>query len=313
MSFTRQGPSNATPDQLQAALQDLCVTATAMANNEVGQTLRATVDLETLQAPSHRVGIEPNGWARFVTSLFPVLKVVQCQVAYGGPRTPAAGGVAAFNYTTVPAGMAFPEQAPFGVLGSSAPGGATGGMNAIMIAGGFVNWGRGRMGTRISMLYVNGWPHTSITETVDAGVTVLPVDDVTGWFNSADAVGATGRIFNQESSEIVHVIGATPNTAPTDINPEPHGPGTLTLAGPTTFAHTVGPAHGPIVTALPTTVRDATMLFAAAQGLRNGMATMTAPSLPGAATSSGTGGVQGAIKFLEEQAAWNLRSFKRTY
>ena len=300
------GQTNATPDQVLDELALICEIATTNVNGEVGQQLRATVDIEANQAPSHRCGILNNGMARFMTSMAPVLKVVQVQVAYGGPVIAAGGATAAFQYTTLPSGIAFPEQQPFGVYGSSAPGGATAGQNAILIAGGYVNWWAGRMGTRVLVTYVNGWPHTALTAPAVQGATSIEVDDVTGWYNSALTEGALGWIYDPTppggGNETIQCTGVTATGA---VNGEPAGPGTLTLASGMAYAHTAGP----LVSAMPTSIRDAAGLFAAAEGLRKGMAAITAPNIPG--SGGGSGSVQSAIEYLEKLAAIELNTFRR--
>ena len=89
------------------------------------------------------------------------------------------------------------------------------------------------------------------------------------------------------------------------VNGEPAGPGTLALASGLVYAHTAGP----LVSAMPTSIRDATGLFAAAEGLRKGMAAITVPNLPG--SGGGTGSVIAGIEYLEKLAVLELNTFRR--
>jgi hypothetical protein len=309
VNWGAQGPTNAQSNAQLARLSEVCEIATTDVNNTTSMNLRATVDTETLLGPGHRIGILPNGWARFVASMFPILKVVQVQTACGPPP---------FTWTTLPAGSAFPEQQPFSVYGSGSPGGSTGGQNAIYIAGCWVGWGNGRMGTWVAATYVNGWPHAGLAAAAPAGSLTLSVDDVTGWYNSVfvnpvtglTGLGASGRIWDGASSEVVEVVSVAATNAAGQL--EPSGPGTLTLAAPTVYAHTPASSGGPLISALPPTVRDAALLFAAAQGLRKGLGAITVPSLSGTSAGSG-GGAEAAIEFLLHEATVKLASFHRVY
>ena len=306
VSWSRIGGTNVTPNANEATLQLICVTATSLVNGEVGQMLRATVDTETLQGYGPRVGYE-GPFARFTTSMAPILRVVSAQVAFGPPVPSASGTTSSFQWTPIPAGSAFPVQTPFNVYGSGAPGGSTAGQNAIYIDANYVPRGAGRQNTRVQVTYVNGWPHSGMTANAVVGATTIQVDDVTGWYNASDGTGAVGRIYDGAASEVVHctaVSATTPNLI------EPSGPGTLTLAAPLNYAHTALP-YGPMVSGMPTAIIDATGLFAAAQGLRDGLAAVTVPSLPGSAGGGGTGGVEGTIEWLERTAAIQLNTYRR--
>jgi hypothetical protein len=303
VSWTRIGPVNATPNQNTAQIQQMCDIATSIVNGELNQVARATVDIETLQGPGHRIGIiNSSGLARCMTSMTPVLKVVQVRIAVGPPQQVAAGQPYSFSWILVPNGLSFPEQQPFGLYGSSAPGGSTAGMNAIMVAGGYIGWQFGRNNTRVELTYVNGWPHTSLTASASSGTSTLSVDDVTGWYNSSMAEGAIGEISDLPNTEVVHVTAVS---AAGSVNGEPAGPGTLTLAAPLAHTH----AAGVICTAMPHSLRDATALFVAAQAVRAGLATVTAPTVPGAA--GGGAGVESMVSFLEHSAVLQLNTYRR--
>ena len=58
---------------------------------------------------------------------------------------------------------------PVSIYDSVAPGGSAEGGQAIIVGGGYINWSLNRNGWLIQVTYLNGWPHCSLTEAVDAG------------------------------------------------------------------------------------------------------------------------------------------------
>lgn len=325
-----------TPAEQEAAITSIAWAATSLADGEAGQTLRGTLNTETNYAPGHRVGVWPNGLARFVASRNPVLRVVAGQVAPANqlPQT---------TWTMIPTGGAYPEQIPTGIYNSTSPGGSTGGGQGILISGCYVNWGLGRMGTRVQLSYLAGWPHTQLTADVSTGDDSLAVDDVTAWAGAVGwisdggqtevvAVGLTTAVSGPAYNPAVNypvgtvvsesginyacliingpgtVNGAiTPgtNTGYWAANPEPSGPGTLELLSPVRFEHTA-PV---LVTTLPASARWAVALLAKAQALERGVATMSIDS----AESNGGGGLNGAIGHARTEAAIILRDLARVY
>lgn len=128
------------------------------------------------------------------------------------------------------------------------------------------------------------------------GVSVLNVDDITTW-----GLGVRGTIYdglNTESATSVSVSGAT-------MTPTPVGPGTISLASPTLYAHTPDVAFS----AMPGVIRWATMLAVKVQALERGSMAITAQSTPGRSTGAGGSAISrtnDAIKAL-------LLPYRRVY
>ena len=328
---------NPSPPEMEAAITSVAWQASGEADGEAGQTLRATLATETLYAPSHRVGIWQSGLARFIASQNPVLKVVQAQVAL-------AGQLPSTTWTQVPLGAAYPEEEPYGIYNSTAPGAAHGGGQGILISAVYVNWSLGRRGIRVQCSYLAGWPHTYLTASANPGDDSIEVDDVTAWS------GAVGWIPDGGQTEIVACGLATSSGAPAynaavnytpgafvslsganyaclitngpgtvngvqappspsstaywAANPEPAGPGTLNLLSPIRNPHST-PV---LVTTIPPQVRWAVALYAKAEALERGVATMAIPSGQG----GGGGSLEGAIGSARLEAAIILRDFART-
>lgn len=250
-----------TPQEQLFAQQQMCWTATRSVDNFAQQTLRASIYTEDLSAPSHRVGIK-NGVARFVTSFFPIVEVISAEVAYSnGPP---------YTFQAVPAGYAIPEESPFSPYGTNSVGMATGGMNVIIIGGGYANWSNGRLGQRIRCTYINGWPHSGLLDDAPAGSTTLHIDDVTGWLN------VMGTIPDVDGREFATVTAVSPDTSGLTT---PTGPGIVTLSEPTLYAHQAGD----LFTSLPETLLEATVWFALSQVLARGTNAIGAPPMPGKA------------------------------
>ncbi len=336
-STGQPGGTRPTPSQNTASLIQIGWQATGLADTECGQTLRATLETETLNAPSHRIGILPNGLARMAASQNPILRVVGVQVAVASSMP--------WDWNKLPIGHFYPEEEPYGIYNSTAPGMATGGGQGILIDGVYVNWALGRQGTRVQVTYLAGWPHAALVTSVAAATSTLEVDDVTAW------AGAVGWITDGASTETVacRSVAAAPAPAYTAAldyypgqvaslstgnyqclnpngpathngasapipgtssaywlaNPEPAGPGTMTLAKPLLFAH-----EAPVlVTTLPPSLRWGVALYAKAQALQRGMATMAVPS----GGSHGGGGLQPAIQQTLTDAAVEMLPFRRVW
>jgi len=328
-------PGSTKPDTSQntAALLSICLTATTEVEAECNQRLACQVITEQLVGPGHRIGIQNSGMARFITSFTPVSKVVAGLVAPVGVPHP--------NYTLIPAGNAYPEEQP-AATGLTTPYQFGGGMAAIMINPAYMGWGWGREGTLVVMQYLNGWPNAQLTEDAAAGATTLEVSEVAGmtgadvWISDGgymEEVSVTSATVtppawsaasNYRAGQLVTYQGATyqgliasgpgtpagvqtPQTASTPwwITPaEPTGPGTLTLATPTLFAHTA-PV---LVTGLPYNVRWATALYAKAQALQRGLATVSVPGTGGKAAAA-----DDAIDAARMEAVAVLAAYRRIY
>ena len=112
--------------------------------------------------------------------------------------------------------------------------------------------------------------------------------------NSAanSTTGAIGVIYDGASQETITCTAASATA----------GPGTLTLASPTTYAHNAGV----MVSALPADAIWASALFTGADALTRGATTTTVRSLPGHA-----GGASGADE-LRIDAELKLRPYRST-
>ena len=247
----------------------------------MNQAFRATIDNEQRTGPGdYRINVEQyTGVIRWTLSRWPVLQVLAAQVSPAAtfPR----------QWTQVPANMTDISDPVLGVYGSSVPSGSggAGGQN-IVIAPGYMGWWNGRNGFRLACSYVNGWPHAGITANVLAGATTLTVDDVTGW------TGATGVIYDGANTETVHVTSVTANTPltlPNSGGTAPAGPGTLTLAAGTTFAHTGATPANVVVSAVPTDVLYANIMICMIQALDAGITSVSIQNIPGSQTQGGHG------------------------
>jgi hypothetical protein len=282
---------------------NMCARATARADGYVNMTLRATADTELVHGPDYRVTVGPAGggawptpwWgntgaqnARIILSRWPVLQVTGVQTCPNGqwPRV----------WTSLPAGFFEPEVPPLEVYGSIAPGGSAVGGQAVLVGGGYINWSYGRNGWAIQVSYLNGWPHCSLTSTVAAGATSLPVNDCTGWGITSyyGVTGATGRIADAGQQEAVHVT-STSVTA---------GPGNLIIPSPgLAYPHQAGT----VITTLPGSVEQACIYFAAAEALTRGATSTTIHAVGGHAQSSDEG-----ARALIEEGELLIHAFRRS-
>ena len=325
-----------TPQENQGGVMGIAWQATGQADTDAGQTLRATLATETLFGPAHRIGILESGNARFLTSQNPVLRVVSAQVS----PSRQWGNV---TWTPIPLGYASPEEEPYSIYNSTAPGGPHGGGAAIIIDGAYVNWCLGRHGLRVRVNYLAGWPHAALLENCTAAAPTIEVDDVTAWAGAAGWIsdgGKTEPVFcatctaalapayseaqnyypgqsaSLSGANFFCLVGNGPGTAngvsePTpgastafwQANPEPQGPGTLTLVTPTLFAH----SSPVLVTTMPPNLRWAVALFAKAQALQRGMATLGIKS----GTGGAGGGLEEAIAAAQKEAAIEILNYRR--
>ena len=314
-------------------LWQMCWTATAKVDEIAAQTLRGESFYEENSGPGHRVGVLPNGTVRFITSRKPLLSVISGQAAYGRPP---------WQWNPIPVANIVLEVPVFNNFASYGWEAANPGQASLLI-GGSCGWGAGRLGTRVGIRMLTGWPVTgllpsatttatfiessdSITvESADgivvgspvsatqlpastvvtaiddmtltlnneasasgsgaltvgyaSGVTSINVDDITTW-----ALGIRGTIFDGLYNESVVSTAVSGET----MTPTPVGPGTITLASPTLYAHLPDVA----LSAMPGNIRWATMLAVKAQALERGAMAITAQSTPGKATGAGLSAIQ---------------------
>lgn len=112
------------------------------------------------------------------------------------------------------------------------------------------------------------------------GATTLNVDDVTAW-----TLGISGEIADGTYTESVTSTAAVANAPAGQLTPQ--GPGVVTLASPTVFAHRPGRA----LTAMPYTLRWVALLGVKAQALERGATALTSQGAPGRSTSSGASAI----------------------
>jgi hypothetical protein len=279
-----------TPAQHYAEQLNICMRATAQADEYCNQPLRATTDVETLHGPNYRAVVQTgSGLGRLLLQRWPVLDVLSVKVA---PNTFPR------QWTTVPSGYYEPEVPVIGLYGSSAPSAAGEGGQAILIQQGYLNWSLGRNGITVQVQYVNGWPHCSLTADTSAGASTVTVDDCTGWALTGAAssqTGATGVVYDGGSQETVQVASSSATT----------GPGTLTLSSPLMYAHTAGT----LVSTLPASIIWAVTLLGTAQALTRGATSTTIHAIPGA--GGGTAGGKGPAD-LTGEAELLLHPYRRT-
>lgn len=270
----------ATTAQQLAEQMNICWRATGIVDAYCNQVLRATIDNEQQSGPDFRITVEQaTGNTRFILQRWPVTEILAIQTSANAsfPR----------QWSKVPTGYWDIEHPTLGVYGSSSPSAAGEGGQSILIAPGYgANWVLGRNGVRISVSYVNGWPHAGLTASVTAGATTLTVDDVTGF------TGASAFIYDGSSTETIRVTSVsatTPLTLPNGGGTAQAGPGTLTLASPLGFNHDGTTPTTVLVSAIPQDILWATTLAATTQALEAGITSVSIQNLPGSMTTGGHG------------------------
>jgi hypothetical protein len=291
--FTSGG--TVSPAQRYSVLANLCMQATARAEQIVNQPLRSVQTTEDLEGPNYRVTMQwSSGNGRFIAARWPVTQVTAVSVApnSGWPR----------QWTALPAGNFEPEYPVDGLYGASVPSAGAGGQS-ILFAPGYMSWGpgwpsaqiSGRQRYRVSATYLSGWPHTALTQAGTAGSLTQVVDDCTGWLitgSNGGTIGAAGIIYD--------AVGGGQEPVTCTSASAVSGPGTLTFAAAASYAH----AAGIMVSAMPVSVIWATALLAGHAALVRG-ATAT--------TIQTTGGrQQQGMHPLEAQARDLLHTFRRT-
>lgn len=290
ISWSTIPPGRTTTDaQRKAAQLDICMRATAQADAYCNQPLRATLDTELQSGPDFRVTVQnTTGNTRMILQRWPILNIVSVQVSPNVfPR----------QFTTVPVGMYDVEHPVIGLFGTAAASAAGEGGQSILIAPGFVDWSKGRNGFWVKVQYVNGWPHTSLTQAASPGDTVIHVDDCTGWGITSEALGTTGvtgTIYDDGGQEVAQSVSASVAS----------GPGTVTLGMGLVYAH----AAGTLFTAMPQSIMWAVTLFGSAQALTRGATATTVQTIPGGGGS--TAGAHGPVD-LASEAELLLDPFRR--
>ena len=155
--------------QQYAVIANICLQASARADQIVNTPLRSTQTTEELEGPNFRVTTQwSSGNGRFLASRWPVTQVTAMQVSPNAtwPR----------SWTVLPAGNFEPEFPVDGLYGASVPSAGAGGQS-ILFAPGYLGscggWGAGlftpRLQYRVSATYLSGWPHTSLTAAARPG------------------------------------------------------------------------------------------------------------------------------------------------
>lgn len=278
-----------TAAQRLAEQANICSRATAQADTYCNQVLRATLDTEIQAGPDQRITVQNGtGNGRFILQRWPVLQIVSLAVSPNVfPR----------QFVTLPTTAYDIEHPVVGLYGTNAPSAAGEGGQSIVFAPGFLDWSMGRNGFVVKCQYVNGWPHTALTQTATSGAMALTVQDCTGWGITSETLGttgATGTVYDSGSQEVVQVTAASAVA----------GPGTLTLAAPLAFTH----APGTMVSTLPESTIWAVILFGSALALTRGATSTTVQSIPGG--SGGAGGPTGPAE-LASEAELLLNPFRR--
>lgn len=264
----------ATSAEQQAAQMDVCWKATSIVDTYCRQVLRATADTEQLAGPGvPRCNVDRNtGNGVLQMKRWPVTSVLAILTAPARSFDPVA-------WSPVPAGN-WRIRHPLIYSGDSASATAPDGGWTIDVAPDYINWRCGRGGQVVQVSYVNGWPHTSLTETAGSGASVLSVDDVTGW------AGASGFAYDGAATEQlagVSVSAASPLVLPNGAGEAQAGPGTITLTAPLAYEH----QQGTVISALPASVIHAAALAATVQALEGAVDAIAIQSLSGEHVQTG--------------------------
>lgn len=272
---------------------NICNRATSMVEGYIEQVLRATVDTEYVSGPDYYVTVQQDtGLVRAIMRRWPILSVLAVSYSPNAsiPRT----------WSTLPSGTADVEVPIIGLYGTTVPSSANEGGQAVLITPGYANWSMGRNGFRLAISYINGWPHSSLMSAVTAPTSTLPVDDVTAF------TGAAAYVYDGSLTETIQVSSVTANaqlTLPVSGVQVPSGPGTLNLASPITNSH----AEGIVVSSLPGSIIQATILACVVQALESGINAITIQNVPGSQTVGGHG-----VEQLDVEWRRMLKPYKRT-
>lgn len=294
-------PWNLIPDVNAAALAqyaeqtNVCWRASAEADRICNQPLRATLDIEEETGPDFRLTIDNNtGIGHLLASRWPILSVIGAQVSPASAFPP--------SWQVLPANSVRPGSGVISAYGATTPGTGAQGPVQLDIAPGWIGWWAGRNGTRLQVAYINGWPHAGLTATANANTSTLAVDDVTAF------LGAAPFIYDGANTEQVTVASVTPNAYATVMGVQvPVGPGTVTLASPLAYTHTVTAGQDNVlVSAMTADIQQANILLCASMALEAGIEGIVISDVHGGGQSSG-----GGVEHLQVQAEVILNSYKR--
>jgi hypothetical protein len=276
----------ATPAEQYAEQTNICARATSMVDTACNQVIRATIDTETHYGPDYYVTLNnQNGVGRIELQRWPILQVLSGQWNAAATFPP--------DWQPIPGNQFAIERPIIGLYGTSAPSDAGEGGQAVLVAPAYMTWVYGRRGTQIQVTYINGWPHTSLTQPAAAGASVLNVDDCTGWAPvEPGGQGATGVLKDGSDQEAVTATAASAQA----------GPGVLTLSAPLLFGH----GDNVMLTTIPEQLQQAAILFATAQALVRGATATTIQSISGTGQATAASGSQ-----LEIQAEVLCLPYKR--
>jgi hypothetical protein len=322
-----------------AALLVVCEFATSEVNRECNQSLPCQYVSEDWYMPDHRASILSNGNGRLLCSYNPIVSVpfgafTAAQVAY--PKTWTVAQAGALWPERRPLGV-YGSSAPAGFGGGNNAIQIAGGLSWGY--GG----GLGRGGLEWWVNYLHGWPHGQLTANCAKSAATIQVDEVCGMLGAAldilDGPNAEvvqcasvsyptpatysstgnywpGALVNDTSANTWQCTIANGPGSPSGVQAPsnastpywssvivPVGPGTLTLANPTQFAHTA-PV---LVTAMPRGVRQGTALYAKAWALQQGLATLSITGDGRVVT------IEETIMTAQKMAAAAVRPFSRVY
>lgn len=253
-------------DAQLAAQSLLCQQASTEFERLINQPVRAVVNNEQLEGPNFRLTVQNNGNGRFLCSRWPVWEIIsgQSALATGFP----------LQWQPIPANMMRIESPALTRYNTIVPDASADAPSVILIAPGYVSWWAGRNGMTAQVSYVAGWPHAGTTAPSAAGALTLAVDDCTGYSLATPSTPIAAQVYDPERYEQVSIVGASASA----------GPGTVTLAEPTLYAH---PAVGTAVTTVPSNIIEACLLIAKKLASFRG-AVATAPQvMPGRSAGLG--------------------------
>lgn len=282
------GARNPTLEQQYAEQLNICRRASSLVAGFLNQPVHATIDTEQLTGPGDfRFQLQNNtGRAWLQLSRSPILQVLGGQWCAAGAFPPTWTSIAANQFRI--------QYPIIGVYGTTSPGGSGDGGSVVLMAPGIVTWMFGRNAYDVQVTYINGWPHTSLTATAAAGATTIQVDDCTGWAPPAGTTsGATAIVYDGGQQEVVTCTAASAAS----------GPGTLTLHAPLSYAH----GYGTMVSTIPGSIQQATILYAVSQALVRGATATTVQAVPGSSVGPGA-----SPKQFREAAEEILKTYKRT-
>lgn len=272
-------PSPVTAAENYRQVTSLIQRASGLADQYTNQILAATLDTEEQLTDGYTCGVDSQGFLWVHTANWPVISVQSLQYAY-----PTTGGTSWF------------AVAPISdvIVGGSLS-------DNLMYPGFFYRRGTGVM--RVQYTYLNGYPNSTLTNTVATGVTALPLADATGII-----AGSKLTIYDGANTEVVTVAASWVPIL---------GPANVTLATGTVFSHT--PVFLPVtapatpydisVSAIPPEIKQAVGLICKYLVEFRG-ATSLAASVSGGRASSSKKSMMG-MSAIPDAAAEVLDKFAR--